>query len=307
MRQYFNYKTLGIIIIIGIIFWGVKNFLSSNYNRESSTNSNSSFIKSTKVKSDSSKSSERKTQNLPEISDEQESNQNPISQEIHVPILMYHHIAYYYGDKNDQLASLYVFPENFDKQMAYLKIAGYHIISLDKLYRGLQGLEKLPEKPIVITFDDGYDDNYQFAYPILKKYEMTATFFIITGKISSATYINWRQLRNLAKNGFGIGAHTVNHENLSALSSDLAKKEISKSKKDLELALDKKIRFFAYPFGDYNINLYKYLEENNFLAAVTTADGLVENGSKLYQLPRKRVDGRYIGLYGLSHFITLLK
>jgi peptidoglycan/xylan/chitin deacetylase (PgdA/CDA1 family) len=308
MRQYFNWKTLGLIIIITLIFFGVRGALSSNppSHKASADKSNqtSPFVESSKIKSENTKN---QSQNLPKIADQKISYLNPITYDIWVPILMYHHIVYFPQSQQTNLDGLYVYTHNFDAQMAYLKLNRYDVISLDVLYQGLEKGKGVPEKSVVLTFDDGYSDFYFDAFPILKKYGFTATVFIITGKVGTAGYLNWRQIRELADNGMTIGAHTVGHVNLATESSVVAENQITKSREDLEFALKQKIKFFSYPAGGYNTSLFKYLEENNFLAAVTTENGDVTIDSQLYQLPRKRVNGKYVGLYGLDHFASLLK
>lgn len=302
MRQYFNYKTLGAIIFVSLVLFGVKSVLSSNNPQKSE--SVSPFAESSKVKSDTAKN---KPQNLPKINDQTQPIENPITQDIRVPILMYHHIVYYPQSQQETLDGLYVYTHNFDAEMAYLKLNRYSVISLDRLYQGLEEGKGVLEKSVVLTFDDGYADFYSDAYPILRKYGFSATVFVITGKVGTPGYLNWRQIRELSDSGIVIGAHTVNHDNLAHLSSAVAEKEITKSKEDLEFALKEKINFFCYPAGGYYPGLFKYLEEKNFLGAVTTKAGVADSGSNLYELPRKRVNGKYVGLYGIKHFISLLK
>ncbi len=108
-----------------------------------------------------------------------------------VLVLNYHMV-------NSMFISLAIEPDDFDWQMKYLVDHGYHTITPDELYDFLAGTGKLPERPVLITFDDGYVDNYTTAYPILKKYNLKATIFVVTGFLSKRKgYLTWDQLREM--------------------------------------------------------------------------------------------------------------
>ena len=171
-------------------------------------------------------------------------------------ILMYHSI-----DHNKVFFT--VTPENFRKQMDLLYKEKYSIISLGELAGLIIDKRAIPLKTVVLTFDDGYQDNYFNAFPILKKYNFPATIFLATGFIgknrissSGATLkiLNWDQIIEMHNSGLvDFEPHTVSHLKLHRLSLEEAKKEILNSKRTIEEKLNKKCKFFAYPYGKYNL------------------------------------------------------
>lgn len=183
--------------------------------------------------------------------------------------------------------SLSVLPKDFDAQMAYLKENGYHAISPQELYAGLTEDAELPDKPVLITFDDGYVDNYIYAYPILKKYGFKGTIFAITSFMGTQpNYITWEQAREMEADGMSIESHTVTHRSLTELSDAQLQDELVNSKKILEEKLDKKIDFVAYPTGTYNLHIAGLVRDAGYKAAFTIKYGNVDKASNLYALER---------------------
>ena len=175
----------------------------------------------------------------------------------------------------------------FDEQMAYLKDNGYVTITPEELYEGLEGSITLPERPVLITFDDGYVDNYNNALPILKKYGMRATIFIVpafTG--NNANYLNWDQLKEMERNGITIQSHTLNHRALEELPDDEIRAELLNSKIMLEKNLGHPIDFLAYPTGTYNLHIAGIAKDVGYKASFTIKYGNVDKGSNIYALER---------------------
>ena len=199
-----------------------------------------------------------------------------------IPVLMYHSIAH-----NNVFFT--VKPEEFKKQINFLKDNNYNVISLNKLIEILESNKELPEKTTVLTFDDGYSDNYINVFPILKKYNFPATIFIITGLIGKETnnsqniplkMLNWSQIQEMYQSGLiNFQPHTVNHQEIN-------KEEIINSKKEIEEKLNKECEFFAYPRGVYNDEIINILKENGFRAARTINNGKVNKGDNLFKLKR---------------------
>src|SRR5262249_10543109 len=154
-----------------------------------------------------------------------------------VPILLFHHI-------DQQLGKWHVSPRRFEQDLAYLSKAGYHTISLDTYMDALQKGAALPDKPIILTFDDGYRDNYDNAFPLLKKYGMTGTFYIVTGRVGNKNFVTWDDLTAMHNAGMEIGAHTVDHPFLTRLPPLTAFGEIWLSKLALEVHLGIPIHTF---------------------------------------------------------------
>jgi peptidoglycan/xylan/chitin deacetylase (PgdA/CDA1 family) len=200
--------------------------------------------------------------------------------ETKVLVLNYHKI-----DNKD--ISLSVLPEDFDQQMKYLSDNGYHTITPDDLYASLAGEKELPEKPVLITFDDGYEDNYQNAYPILKKYDMKATIFVISGFLDVyPNYLTWDQAREMDQNGINIESHTVDHKSMTDLTDDELRAELVDSKKKIEKELGHEIHFMAYPTGTYNLHIASLVKDAGYQAAFTIKYGNVDKNSNIYALER---------------------
>jgi len=167
-------------------------------------------------------------------------------------ILTYHCIGY---EKNNEL----MIPEQqFKQQMKYIKDNGYATLTLDQLYKFMMDNKPIPKKSVIITFDDGYVDNYRYAYPILKEFNIKATVFVIPKTIDKRiNYMTLNQLKELQTNGIDIESHTLDHEKLTTLSYAKQLNTLKESKKTLEGILDKKVNYIAYPYGKYNENTIK--------------------------------------------------
>ena len=181
---------------------------------------------------------------------------------------------------------LSVSPEEFDQQMSYFKTYNFNVIGLDRLYDYLEKGEPLPKKSVVITFDDGYSDNYDNAYPILKKYGFPATIFVITSLVGKPNYITWAQAKEMSENGIGIDSHTVNHRTLSDMSSEKALNELKKSKEIIEKNVGKTVKYVAYPEGYYNKITEKLAKEAGYRGALTIRYGAVDKFSDPFALER---------------------
>lgn len=214
-----------------------------------------------------------------------------------IPILMYHYVDY--SPTNEMCVP----KEKFAEQMKFLKEDGYTTLSMDEVYDYFSNNAPIPEKPIVITFDDGYVDNYTNAYPILKQLGFKATIFDITSTIDTNNkFINSNQIKELDKNGIRIEAHTVTHPRLSKLSYDEQYKELRDSKKKLEGILGREVKYLAYPYGEYNDDTIKALEQLGYKVAVTTFYGRARKSDGFYNLSRHAVSSKY----EIEHFKELL-
>lgn len=220
-------------------------------------------------------------------------------------ILMYHSIS-----NNDDFFC--VKPIEFEKQMNFLKINNFNVISLNKLIWHLEK-NNLPPKTVILTFDDGFEDNFTKAFMILKKHNFSATIFLETEVLgreksnkSGIIYkmLNWDQIKEMKMSGMiDFGAHTLSHPKLSQLSWDSAESEILQSKKILESKLQKKCDFFAYPFGNYNKEVVKITKACDFKAAVTVKNGVVKKNDDIFTLKRNSVDS----LVCFSKFKNIVK
>jgi len=211
---------------------------------------------------------------------------------IQVPVLMYHYIRVNPDPKDKVGFDLSVTPDKFEEQMIWLRDNRYETLSLDEFYRGVLKGETLPERPVVITLDDGYADSYWHAYPILRRLGLKAANFIITGFIGAPKYLSLWQMREMAESGvFSFGAHTVSHLILTPLSEGEVREEIRKSKVMLEQRLGARIDWFAYPYGRINAKVAKIVQEAGYFGAFGTNDGASETSKNVFTLPRIRVSG----------------
>ena len=200
-----------------------------------------------------------------------------------VPVLNYHRIDS--GIRH----SLVVPPEEFKKQMQYLHNEGYHSITLDELYDYVTKGTELPDKPVLITFDDGYIDNYQHAMPILKEYNMKATLFMISGSVGENRFVGLEQLKEMQANGIDIQSHTVNHKDLRHMSLQQARDELVSSKAVLEDSMKHPVGYIAYPGGFTNKDIDTIAEESGYRMAFNVKAGNVQPGQDLFNLPRQAV------------------
>jgi peptidoglycan/xylan/chitin deacetylase (PgdA/CDA1 family) len=230
--------------------------------------------------------------NLKNFSGEHEeitgSTETEIQKSYHVPILMYHAVDTIPlpGEWGE---ALIIPTKQFKSEMEYLKNNGYHTITLAQLYENMSKNTSVPAKTVVITFDDGYLDQYTQAFPILRDLGLTATFFICTNAVNNAdpSYINWEGLKEMSKAGMDIESHTVHHWNLATLDRDKLCSELADSKKALEGNLGITVNLISYPEGQYNAEVLKATQEAGYLGAVTCVDGKNFKLSNSFELPRQ--------------------
>ena len=199
---------------------------------------------------------------------------------VKVLVLNYHKI-------DNKHHSLSVLPEDFESQLKYLSEHGYHSISPDELFEGLAGTGTLPENPVLITFDDGYKDNYTTAFPLLKKYGFKATIFAVTSFLGQKSqYFTWDQAREMEKEGISIQSHTATHRSMTDLSDEQLRAELVESKKKAEEELGHPVEYMAYPTGTYNLHIAEMVKEAGYKAAFTIKYGNVDEASNIYALER---------------------
>ena len=208
------------------------------------------------------------------------------SQPIGIPVLNYHQI----NNVDENL--LTVSTQEFDAQMTWLEENGYQTITASELADALEGKGKLPEHPVLITFDDGYIDNYQCAFPILKKHQMKAIIFLISDYVSMySNYLTWEQILEMQAAGIEFGSHTLDHTVLTDLSPIAVERELKGSKNVLQNRLGRKIEFLAYPCGFTNTEIKTHVKEAGYRAAFTVELGNVAPGDDIYALNRVPVFG----------------
>ncbi len=206
---------------------------------------------------------------------------------------MYHYLSAPPPGADAIRRDLSVSPAQFEAQLAYLRQAGYETIALNDLIRAANQEIGLPPKPIILTFDDGYRDNYEYAFPLLQKYGFTATFFIFTEPLdfNSEKYVSWDMVIDMHTAGMEFGSHSYRHMDMTNRSVDFLVYEILASKEAIEARINEPVRFFAYPGGRYDALTIKVLESANFLGAVTTHWGVEQSYDKRFEMVRLRMRG----------------
>jgi len=183
-----------------------------------------------------------------------------------------------------------VTPEEFQKQLQYIK-ENYKVISLDQAVEYIQTDIKRISNSIVITFDDGYSDNYHNAYPLLKKYDFPATIFLISGFINNkgGKYLSRSQIEEMMGNNISFGSHTVSHRILTSLGNEEITREIRDSKDMLKSQLGQRINFFAYPVGskvDFNDQIREIVRSCKYTCACSNIYGMNDENADIFALKR---------------------
>jgi peptidoglycan/xylan/chitin deacetylase (PgdA/CDA1 family) len=217
-----------------------------------------------------------------------------------VPILMYHDVA---STAAPGFAFYTVAPERFRAQMRFLAWAGYTSVSLDALAEHLISQRPLPERPVVITFDDGFRSCIENAVPVLDRYGFTATFFIVAGLVGDRSrwlreltadglpLADWPMLRRLVEQGFQCGAHSLSHPHLPSLSADACRAELAESKRVLEEQLRRDVPHVAYPYGEYTAEVRALAVEAGYRTACAVRGGFSGADDDRFALRRIAVGG----------------
>lgn len=199
-------------------------------------------------------------------------------------ILMYHNIAA--PPRDTALRSLYVTPRMFRFQMGYLRAAGFRAVTLDEIIaftRGGGGGEKL----VAVTFDDGYQDFLDNAFPVLRDYNFPATVYLVSDLVGTENawdtdkagdgkkLMGWKDIQRLKNQGVVFGSHTRTHPFLSKLSAEAIGEEVPGSRRVLQERIQMPVNHFCYPYGDYDQRVVRAVAEAGYLSAVTTRRGLV--------------------------------
>jgi len=217
-----------------------------------------------------------------------------------IKVLMYHRVL----DKPPRENSNwhYVLTEDFIKQLKLIDALGYTTITFNDYKLYLEDKLTLPKKPIIITFDDGYLDTYEVACPVLIEHNMSAVIFAMGNReIDQACWedlddtelcplMSSDQLRSLSNLGFEIGAHSMNHYDLTKLRDEEIFKEIAESKETLEKILDEPVHTFAYPYGSLNKRVKKMVEIAGFSFACGVYTGPYRFGDDFFDLRRLAIN-----------------
>jgi len=213
-----------------------------------------------------------------------------------VPIMMYHHIAE--PPAGSPLSEIYTDPLDFEMQLQTYRRLGFESVGMNTLK-----LESLPRRPIVLTFDDAYENFYTTAWPLLRKYGFGATLFVVANQIGGVNVwdaslggreerlMDREQLLDCSGAGIEVGAHTCNHVHLQSCDTESASEEITGSKSVLEQVLGKEVDTFCYPYGGFTAETIRLTQAAGYKAACTTDPGMNTPFTDPYTL--RRINCRY--------------
>jgi len=217
---------------------------------------------------------------------------------VYAPTLMYHHVQTAEAAKERNQTGLTVNTEVFRTQMQYLKDRGYGVISMQDILNFFEQGIKTQSKSVLLTFDDGYDDFYTDAYPILREFNYPATVFIPTGLMNNAGYLYWDKISEMNQNRILFANHTWSHKNIKT-KEDVLKMEISTADVQLNEKGLNIPKVFAYPYGSESALAISFLQGLNYKLIFTTRYGGTLCKKQMLNLPRMRVGNGSLSIYGL--------
>ena len=221
-----------------------------------------------------------------------------------IPVLAYHRVGSLPAVHTSASDALTVEPQVFAAQMEWLAQHGFHAITNRQLLRSLDLGKPLPNRPVLITFDDGYADVLHNAEPVLHRLHWPATAFVITDRLNSGdpSFLTWRELQDLEHDGFTIGSHTVHHLDLTRLSAPQIWFELLQSRETLERHLGRAVHSFAYPYGAEDAEVVKIVRSAGYALAFTTRSGDAQSSRQPLLLRRYEIHRNV----GLARFAALL-
>ena len=217
-----------------------------------------------------------------------------MTRQFSVPVLMYHRVDNLdpRQPQSKLLRGLTVSPETFRKQMEYLVSHGYRGIPLDNVENAVLHGGELPKRAVAITFDDGYDSVFDHAYPVLRKYGLPATIFVVTSVVGRPHHVTWDELRLMKKHGIDCASHTVHHPDLTKLSLAQIDLELRGSRIRIKRETGESVDSLAYPGSRYDVEVVRDMRRSGYLIGWRDHGGPVHPTNRLYYLPRVRISGR---------------
>lgn len=204
---------------------------------------------------------------------------------VRIPILIYHSVRPDGSYETGEQIEYSLTPEQFDEQLTYLEQHGYTPITMDEALNDIKAGTTSVARPVAITFDDGWENQYRYAFPILQKHNMLATFYIYTNPISkSDNFLTWNQVREMQAAGMTIGAHSLSHPDFRTLSPDQMRKEVAESRIVLQQMLGRPVLHFATPFGYDSPELDRLVAEAGYETGRSTYEGAMHDTAQLVHL-----------------------
>ena len=216
------------------------------------------------------------------------------SRAMRVPSLMYHYVSWLpVTDPNMALRKdLTVSPTDFEQMLQYLRDNGYHTVSTRDLWWSLDQTAGMPQRPIMLTFDDGYADAYSVVLPLLQKYGFTGVFFVTVNLVGRPGYITRDQVRALADAGMDVESHAMDHVSMMVRNLADQQYQMCRARDFLSAWTGTDVRHFAYPSGDYNDVSFTALQRCGYLSAYKKSGGSIQSTNGWFVLQRARVRGQ---------------
>lgn len=219
---------------------------------------------------------------------------------VRVPILLYHYVEYVADKKDTFRQQMNTPPFIFEEQIKALIGEGFNFITARELGEALDGMKPLPPKPVLVTIDDGHWDVITDIVPILEKYHVKATVYVIPDFLNGSDFLSDKQLKEVIESGLvEVGAHTMHHIYLKGENQQKVKEEVLQSKQYLEKKYHLEVTSFAYPYGAFDLQAEKAVKDAGFETAMSTVPGIMQANENRYFLYRIR-PGQRIGQYLLD-------
>ena len=202
----------------------------------------------------------------------------------YVPILAYHKIGVHKGDHVPT-----VIPEAFEAHLAFLQRHRFEVWPVARLVAALAKGQRLPRRVTAITFDDGYEETYTVAWPLLKHFSFPATVFVATAEVGLPGFNTWAQLREMAQDNFTIGSHTIHHTYVPRTAREILHREFFDSKQHIEREVGRRIDYLSYPVGGFTAEAQQLARDAGYAAAFTTNRAFQRRGVDLYALRRVKM------------------
>jgi peptidoglycan/xylan/chitin deacetylase (PgdA/CDA1 family) len=197
---------------------------------------------------------------------------------------MYHHVSPSSHDEADKVT-----PEQFRGHLELIDRFGFDVVSLGDYVDRRRAGEDVARKSLVITFDDGYEDNYIHAFPALKEFGYPATIFMHVEKIGTPGYLTWDQLKEMQRHGITIASHTLSHPYMPAFPREHQLRELVESKNILEEGLNASVELVAYPVGAFSELTKSLARQAGYKAGLTTNRGYNVKNNDFFELKRVRM------------------